>query len=275
MGADKTELYIFSDGPKGEKDEEGVKEVRRVIRDKHWCKEVHIKEGPVNKGLANSLIAGITEVVNTHGTVIVVEDDLILSPQFLNYMNNALDTYADEERAMQVSGFMYALKGKAPETFFLRFPNCWGWATWKRAWQSFTGDTGLIIEKIREKGVNEFTLNSRLGSFQMLIDQHEGRIDSWAVRWYGSIFLKGGLVLYPRRSLVENIGLDGSGVHCKSGEVNTEMTADPILVERTAISEDAVMLKKVLDAKGPSLAYGLRQAIGDALNRIAGKNGPV
>lgn len=251
-GAEDTVLYMFSDGPKNEKDEKEVEEVRRVLKSRRWCKEVHIKEAAENTGLAGSLIGGITEVSGLHGKVIIVEDDLVLSTQFLNYMNDALTVYGDEEKVMQVSGFMYRLKGQAPETFFLPFPNCWGWATWERAWGFFMKDTGILIERVKQKGVDAFTAGGRLGSFQMLIDQHEGRLDSWAVRWYASIFLNQGLVLYPRMSLVENIGLDGTGVHCANESVDLELTEERVPVERIKAVVDKRMLKSVLDAKNPA-----------------------
>ncbi len=268
-GAEDTALYMFSDGPKTAKDEEAVKEVRRVLKSRRWCKEAHIKEAGENQGLAKSLISGITEVVNSHGAVIVVEDDLMLSPQFLNYMNDALDVYRDEELVMQISGFMYRLKGNAPETFFLSFPNCWGWATWKRAWGFFIEDTACLIERIRQEGVDKFTMDNRLGSFQMLLDQRAGRIDSWAVRWYASMFLKGGLVLYPKRSLVENIGLDGTGVHCANEAVSFELARERIQVERTKAVVDERMMKMVLDAKNPATG-GMTRVI-NALGSVFGK----
>ncbi|MEK6531625.1 MAG: glycosyltransferase family 2 protein [Deltaproteobacteria bacterium] len=270
--AEDTALYIFSDGPKTGKDEEGVKEVRRVLKSRRWCKEVHIKEAGENMGLANSLIAGITEVSSLRGKVIVVEDDLVLSTQFLNYMNDALTVYGDEEKVMQVSGFMYRLKGSAPETFFLPFPNCWGWATWERAWSFFIKDTGLLIERVKEKGVDAFTANQRLGSFQMLLDQHEGKLDSWAVRWYASIFLNEGLVLYPKRSLVENIGFDGSGVHCTNETVSFELAHGRIAVKRLKAAVNGQMMKKVLDAKNPAPG-GLSRVMG-ALGSVFRKKNP-
>lgn len=230
--ASQSQLFIFCEGPKKPDDWGLVNQVRQVIRQRLWCKEVHIVEKETNLGCANSIIQGITEVCDRFGRVIVIEDDLILSPYFLHYMNSALDLYADEPRVMQISGHMFAVELK-PETdaIFLPFTTSWGWATWQRVWKNFDPEmSGYETLRKDRKLRHQFDLNGSYPYFSMIEAQLKGEIDAWCIRWYLSIFMKQGLTLYPVRSLVHNIGFDGSGTHCgKSLSVDNEMTQSKIL----------------------------------------------
>ena len=230
--ASQSELFIFCDAPKQLEDWSAVNKVREVIRQEQWCKVVHIREQDNNLGLANSIITGVTELCDRFGRVIVIEDDLILSPYFLQYINSALDRYADEPRVMQISGYMFPIELK-PETdsIFLPFTTSWGWATWKRAWKFFDFEMlGYEIIKNDRKLRHKFDLSSSYPYFSMLETQRNGQLDSWAIRWYLSVFMKEGLTLYPVRSLVHNIGFDGSGTHCGASlSLDGEMTQSKIL----------------------------------------------
>jgi hypothetical protein len=170
-----------------------------------------------NRGLAQSIIAGVSALCEKYGRVIVVEDDLLVSPRFLSYMNSSLDRYADDERVMQVSGYMFPIGRPAPSSFFLPLPTSWGWGTWQRAWAAFDADArGLgVLRKNRELR-REFGLRGAYPYFAMLEKQQAGKVDSWAIRWYLSVFLHHGLVLYPGESLVDNAGFDGTGANCGS-----------------------------------------------------------
>ena len=141
-----SDLFIFSDGPKTPEKKAGVEENRKYIHTISGFNSVHIIEREKNWGLANSLIAGITEVINKYGKVIVVEDDLILSPYFLQFMNEGLEKYKDDDRVGTITGFVPPIKDKLPETFFLKYFQCWGWATWKRAWDLLEGDARSLLE---------------------------------------------------------------------------------------------------------------------------------
>ena len=152
--ADQHVLYIYSDGPKIKAANDEVKkieEVRKLIRTKQWCKEVYIVESETNRGLADSIINGVTEIVNKHGKIIVLEDDLITSAGFLNYMNIALNLYKNEKNVMHISGYMFPTEKKLPETFFLVFTSCWGWGTWDRAWQSFDLSARNLLSKVKKQ----------------------------------------------------------------------------------------------------------------------------
>ena len=144
----KSTLYIFSDGPKADANVEEhtrIEQVRQVIRLKQWCKEVIIRESDDNIGLADSIVNGVTEVVTKHNKVIVLEDDVITSTGFLEFMNDALDLYEEEEKVMHISGYMYPHEKDLPETFFFNVPYPGGgWATWYRAWKNFQNDTEYL-----------------------------------------------------------------------------------------------------------------------------------
>ena len=214
--AAESDLYIFSDGPKTEAKREAVEENRKYIHSITGFKSIHIVEREKNWGLANSLIAGITDVINQYGRVIVVEDDLVLSPYFLKFMNEALEKYADDDRVGTISAYLPPLKEKLPDTFFLMYFKCWGWATWKRAWDLLEKDPKPLLRGLRFRK-KKFDVGGGVGNYDNLYCQKVGLVDSWYVRYYASLFLKGKLSLYPGHSLASNSGLDGSGTHCGIG----------------------------------------------------------
>jgi len=211
-----SDLYIFSDAAKHESAQTAVFEVREFIRQIKGFNSITITERDKNLGLANSIIDGVTHLCDKLGKVIVLEDDLRVSPYFLNFMNKALDRYQHDEKVMQIAGYMFPVKLiMEKDSLFLPLTSSWGWATWQSAWQHFdksaSGYSVLADNKTLRKA---FDLSGRYAYFQMLQAQMRNEVDSWAIRWYLSVFLKKGLVLYPRTSLVENSGFDGSGVNC-------------------------------------------------------------
>lgn len=210
--AAESDLYIFSDGPKSEEKRDAVEANRAYIHTISGFKSIKIVEHKTNQGLANSLIAGITEVINIHGRVIVVEDDLIVSPFFLRYMNDALEKYENEDMVSAITAYCPITDETLPETFFLRYFHCWGWATWKRGWDLLNLDTKNLLRKIRWK-IKKFNFDGAMNNYGMLYCQKIGLVDSWFIRLYASFFLKEKLTLFPGRSLVSNHGLDGSGTH--------------------------------------------------------------
>lgn len=219
-GAGESTLYIYVDGPKGEGDLDLVSEVRSIARDKEWCREVHVVERESNMGLARSIIGGVTEALERDGRVIVLEDDLELSPHFLDYMNGALDYYKDNDKVMHVSGYSFPPMQGLADTFFYRATSCWGWGTWKRAWAHFEADGSGFLKKLKSKERRFlFDIDGSYDYYGMLEAQVRGKVDSWAIRWYASVFFSGGLCLHPGRSMVNNRGNDGTGVHCSSTDV--------------------------------------------------------
>ncbi|HTK18914.1 MAG TPA: glycosyltransferase [Mucilaginibacter sp.] len=215
--ADQSTLFIYADGPKNDASAEALKEIketREVIRQKKWCKEIFIIESSTNKGLANSVIAGVTEIVNRYEKIIVLEDDLVCHRSFLTYMNRYLDIYSVCESVISIHGFMYPTNKKINSPFFIKGADCWGWATWKRGWDLFEPDGQKLMDNLVQKGLTrEFNFNDSYHFSGLLQSQIEGKIDSWAIRWYAAAFLQNKLTLYPPLSLIQNIGFDGSGTH--------------------------------------------------------------
>jgi hypothetical protein len=210
----ESDLFIFSDAAKRPEVADAVCEVREYIKTIRGFKSLKIVEREKNLGLANSIIAGVSMLCKEYGRVIVVEDDLIVSPVFLGYMHTALETYKWEPKVMQVSANMFPVQVEGmAKTFFCRLTTSWGWGTWERAWQRFDPDAKRLAAMISARGLQE-EFDCGYGYFQMLRMQAKGQIDSWAIRWYASVFLSDGLCLHPSLSLVANIGHDGSGVHC-------------------------------------------------------------
>lgn len=237
--AKESVIYIFSDAPKSEKDSSMVNDVRNYINSLQGFKEKYIVFREKNFGLANSIIDGVTHVLEKHNRIIVLEDDLLLSKYFLNYINDALDTYEKDDRVASIHGYTYPVKEKLPDTFFMRGADCWGWATWKDRWQFFEPDAQKLLDEILEKKLEyEFDFNGKLNNLKMLKRQIAGEIDSWAIRWHASAFLQNKFTLYPGCSLVDNLGTDGGGTHTKSTKVySTTITRSPINIGYSDPSE--------------------------------------
>jgi len=217
-------LFIYCDGARNNDEASQVEETRRVVRDWFHPNKTLI-ERDKNWGLANSVIAGVTDLCERFGRVIVVEDDLIVSPFFLNYMNTALRQYQNEPKVMQISGHMFSVDIQSEcDAVMLPFTTSWGWATWDRAWECFD-PTMSGYEKIKaDKALRyKFNLDGGYPAFQMLENQKAGKVDSWAIRWYLSVFLAKGMVLFPNQTLVLNEGFDGSGSNCKTPKLITEI----------------------------------------------------
>jgi hypothetical protein len=238
LGATDTDLYIYSDASKSNADLIAVNEVRKYIRQINGFRQLIIVERAENFGLAQSIIQGVTELCNLYGRVIVLEDDLETSPYFLTFMNEALDYYVNTPEVMHISGCRYPIDSFGSEdTFFLHVPLCWGWATWKRAWDTFEKDIS-VMRCFDRKMVKHFNFENTYTFWKQIELNKAGKINTWFVFWYANIFLRGGLSLFPARSLVNNIGMDKSGTHrgnCKDYDV--KLTATKINVTSISLSE--------------------------------------
>jgi len=214
--ASKTDLHVFSDHPKDPQSEEAVSEVRRYIRQLQGFRNIEITEQHTNQGLARSIISGVNSVCSSYGRVIVFEDDLVASPRLLKFMNDALEFYENYDNVAHVSGYTYPIEASGlPETYFLRLPMCWGWGTWWRAWQGFE-KTLQVMERFDHQARHRFDFDSSYGYWRQLELNRAGTIDTWFIFWYANVFLNGQLCLFPKTSLIDNIGHDGTGVHCGS-----------------------------------------------------------
>lgn len=212
--ADKSHLYIFSDGGKNTSDIQKVNSVREYIQNIDGFKKIEVIEKDKNMGLAKSIINGVTEIVNLYGKIIVLEDDLETSPYFLMYMNEGLKLYKDNPKVISIHGYIYPITG-LPESFFIKGADCWGWATWSNSWKIFESDGKKLFNELVKKNLQkEADFNNSYQYTKMLKDQINGKNNSWAVRWYMSAFLNDKLSLYPGKSYVQNIGHDIDATHC-------------------------------------------------------------
>jgi hypothetical protein len=244
--ASKSELFIYSDAAKNKNEVEKVTNVRDYIRNINGFKKVIIHERKENWGLANSIVDGVTKVVNEYGKIIVLEDDLVTSPYFLRFMNEALEAYKDEPRVASIHGYIYPIKN-LPETFFIKGADCWGWATWNNKWSIFESDAKKLLENVKKKNVErEINFNDSYNYIKMLKDQIKGKNDSWAIRWYVSAFLKNMMTLYPGQSYVQNIGFDNEGTHTKIKTVLFKTNlVNRFKFSKIAVNEDFVYRKKI------------------------------
>ncbi len=214
-GFDQSQVFVFGDGPKSPEQAPAVEEARAVARAMLGDRaEYRFQDS--NRGLANSVIAGVSELTERFGRVIVIEDDLVLAPQFLSFINSALEHYKDDEQVMQVSGFMFDVPElrERREAVVLPLTTSWGWGTWHRAWKKFDA-TASSWPAIRANAAERrrFDLDGCYDYAEMMERQLLGMIDAWDICWYLTVFSRKGLVIYPPSSLVANTGMDGSGSH--------------------------------------------------------------
>lgn len=216
--AAESELFIYSDAAKDETSQAAVKEVRAFIRSIQGFKKITITERAENWGLARSIIDGVTTQINRYGRVIVLEDDLVVAPHFLQFMNDALETYRDEERVGHIQACDFTHDPSLPDTFLIKWTGSWGWGTWDRAWKHFNADGKALLTELESRKLTyTFDFNGKYGYTRMLRRQIEGKNNSWAIRWNASLFLKDILSLNVGKSLVQNEGFDGSGTNCGGG----------------------------------------------------------
>lgn len=216
--AAESELFIYSDAAKDETSQAAVKEVRAFIRSIQGFKKITITERAENWGLARSIIDGVTTQINRYGRVIVLEDDLVVAPHFLQFMNDALETYRDEERVGHIQACDFTHDPSLPDTFLIKWTGSWGWGTWDRAWKHFNADGKALLTELESRKLTyTFDFNGKYGYTRMLRRQIEGKNNSWAIRWNASLFLKGIFSLNVGKSLVQNEGFDGSGTNCGGG----------------------------------------------------------
>ena len=236
-------VFVFADGARGEHDTEAVQATRDVARELLGERaKYHFSES--NGGLARSIINGVEHLLAIYGRVIVVEDDLLLAHGFLRFMNDALDRYSDDKRVYQVSGHMFDVSefARRQQALLLPLTTTWGWATWARAWKAFDPEARGWEALQQDYALRKrFNLGGVYDYAHMMACQMAGRRQSWGIRWYWSVFSNGGLSCFPPRSLVANIGMDGTGTNGKgvfrSFESRTLMSGATPFV---APSEDAL-----------------------------------
>ncbi len=236
-----SDLFIYSDAARNEEEKEKVEEVRKYIHTITGFRRIEIIERENNWGLARSIIDGVTAQVNKFGKVIVMEDDLIVSPYFLQFMNDALEVYKDEDKVGHIQACDFTKDPSLPDTFLIKWTGSWGWATWDRAWKHFNPDGKELLKELQKRNLTyKFDFNGKYGYTRMLRRQIEGKNNSWAIRWNASLFLADMLSLNVGKSLVKNNGFDGTGTNCGGGGLySSDLYMEMIEVKKiTPITEN-------------------------------------
>jgi len=246
--AKDSELFIFSDGWKNEKDKPNVESVRSYLKTIEGFKSITIYESKKNKGLANSTIEGVTQIINQYHKVIVLEDDLLVATYFLDFMNEALVLYENEVLIGNIQGHVYSCKMPKLDSFIISSVDSLGWGTWKRAWVLFEPDGKKLLNEIVSKNlIKEFNFEGAYPFIKMLRYQIEGKNNSWAIRWRASLFLNQKLSVNVGKSLIQHIGWDGAGTHCNRGAMYkdklywSKIPVNPIIpIEENRKAKDAL-----------------------------------
>ena len=216
MYADKTKLYIFSDFYKNKNDKKSVFKVREIISKAYGFKSVKIIKRKKNLGLAKSIRSGVNFISKTYDSFIVLEDDIITNKYFIKFMNYCLNKYENNTNIWHISGWNFPTfsEKNSHDIYFDRMMNCWGWATWTKNWKMIDFNVHRLTKKFNKKNIIKFNLDGVENFFSHLLLNKYKIINTWAIFWFGLIFLNKGLCVRPKKSLTKNIGIDGSGVNC-------------------------------------------------------------
>ncbi|HEX3386575.1 MAG TPA: hypothetical protein VHS53_15350 [Mucilaginibacter sp.] len=230
--ANETVLYVFADGPKENASQEAlnlINQAREVIKEKQWCKEVVLELRERNMNLEDNIIDGITRVINRHGKAIMLDDDLLTSPYFLKYCNEGLTIYEDSKQVFSINAQMFDIDFETePEVFLSPIAtNSTGWATWADRWNLFESNPPYINE-IDADPFLKARFNVGVQNKMMMLKH----MNTWDIRWYYTVFVRNGLGVFPTRSLIENIGFDGSGTHKGWENISQKLYLEPIPVTR-------------------------------------------
>lgn len=242
----ETDLFLFADGPKSRGNNEKVRQVRDFIekyQDRTKFNTITVISQPQNLGLANSIINGVTRVANEYKKIIVVEDDLIVSEDFLLYMNQALDYYEDMKEYGSISAYTYPLpelKEYDKDIYVTRKGECWGWGTWIDRWKEVDWEVSDFNSYLHDKKRRKEFDTIEKGLDKMLVLQQAGKIDSWAVRWCYHLFTNQLLTVYPRVSKTQNTGFDGSGTNCENVANNREQFINNFTVMNSQVKRSTV-----------------------------------
>ncbi len=245
-GHDETEVFVFADGAKGEQDRAGVEGVGRFLEElckENGFKELTVVKRPRNMGLAENVISGVSEVISKHGRVIVVEDDLTVTGDFLDFMNEALDYYEDDEKIWSVTGLSEPLKslsGYGHDIYYSYRASSTGWGTWSDRWETVDWDMKRYEEVLSDKGLRKRFERGGRDMTRILKDQKMGLVDSWSIRWCLAQSLQDKYTVYPTHSFIHNSGYDSSGTNSPKPSVmneNPHTYGDPVKLEKLAPDE--------------------------------------
>jgi hypothetical protein len=240
----QTITYFFIDYPKLEKDFKNYHKVLNMVRETNIFKKKVIIQRKYNYGLKKNILNGINYVLKKNETIIVLEDDLYLSKYFLDYMNKYLYFFKNSKNIASIHGYCYPIDKKNLNNFFLlRGADCWGWATWRRAWKFYNDDNLMLAKKIKSKNeIDTFNFNNSFNYYEMLLNRPE---NTWAINWYASAFIRNMFTLYPKNSYVRNMGNSGLGTHSNKIDKRFDISlSKSFKFEKLIIAEDLNARKK-------------------------------
>jgi hypothetical protein len=245
--ADKSTIFIFSDGAKDNKERYKVNQVREYIKTIDGFKKINIINRDKNYGLADSIIDGVTKIISEFDKVIVLEDDLVSSPFFLKYMNEALDHFKEIKDVYHISGWNYPFyNDQLGDVFLWRLMNCWGWATWADRWSLYKKNIEETISEFTSNDIKRFNIDGVENFWGQILANKDGKINTWAIFWYATIYKNGGLCVNPSKSFITNIGHDQSGTHCtRTTEYLSELCMNKNLDFDIDISESVAAIEEV------------------------------
>ncbi len=284
-------LYLFCDGPRASQidDAASVGAVRRLLESWAVGKDAECVFSPVNSGLRQSIVTGVREVLTQHDQVIVMEDDIIAAPGYLQFMQQSLDRLQDVPAVWQVSGYFIPHRRWRLRSGFLRLPCCRGWGTWKDRWNGYSDDAVDLAAKVAKLGIDRFNMDGTYDYFGDLRANAEGRMNTWHVRWYASMYLQDALAFYPGHSLTKNIGFDRTGTHCSSavmgrvfssqrlGKCPSPIKGTPRLTESADLRETMKTFYRFQQQVWNGMGWGrrLRVRVGAVLRRAGLLRGKV
>jgi len=203
-----THLYIISDGPVDQTQYLKVHKIRKYIKLIKGFKKISIILRKKNFGLSKNITNGVSKIINKHGKIIVLEEDMIVRKDFINFMNLNLEKYENENKVWHVSGWNYNINIQSNlDAYFIRTMNCWGWGTWKNCWIKYKKNPKKIIDTWSKKKIFKFNFDNNLNFFSQITRNHKKIINTWAIFWYATIFENNKLCVNPTVTLVENIGI--------------------------------------------------------------------
>ncbi len=252
----RQELFVFSDGPKNESEKVQIKKLRQYLHKIKGFKKIKIFIRKKNIGLASNIIKGVSKIIKIKKRVIVIEDDLILSQNFLQYMNNTLEKYKEKKKIWHISGWNWNFKfpNYKYDFFLTRYATCWGWATWSDRWKYFEKNPKKLIKSFTENKIKEFNLDNSYDFWSQVVRNEKKTIDTWAIFWYSTIFIKKGLSINPINPLVINIGNDSYSTNLSGNITKSKKTFNNYAPKKypKVINEDKFLLKIIKSKLKPN-----------------------
>jgi len=259
--AKTSSISVSIDGPKNQSDRENIRQCNEVAHFSYGFKKIEVVNHDRNRGLSDSVIDAVsTSFVNCE-RLIVLEDDLVVSKSFLNFMNSSLEKYQSYDRVASIQGYQYPGIRLSDGPVFLRGADCWGWATWRDRWRDTVFDSNLLINGFDSPQLRkEFDFEGNKPNFEMLLNQSKGLVNSWAIRWHASQFLRNRLSLFPETSLVQNLGADGSGTNSGDNNVFLTEVTDDYFFELPDLIQESSNYRQQLNVLFSDIYHGVERA---------------